>query len=215
MPPAAERIHRVALLFSREVMAQDSSKADFWDVRFRGGVTPWDAAGVPAQLAVWLQNRKSSLRVLIPGCGTGYEVRAFCEHGHEVLAIEFSDAAIDAAKRELGPLADRVKKADFFAFESPPFDVVYERAFLCALPRRIWPHWASRITQLVRPDGELAGFFYFDDNERGPPFGISQRRLDELLLPEFELNEDRAIAPDQSIPVFKGRERWQVWRRKL
>ena len=196
-------------------MAQDSSNADFWDVRFRGGVTPWDAAGVPPQLAVWLQNRKSSLKVLIPGCGTGYEVRAFYEHGHDVLAIEFSDAAIDAAKRELGPLFDRVKKADFFVFESRSFDVVYERAFLCALPRRIWPQWGSRIAQLVRPGGDLAGFFYFDDNERGPPFGISQRGLDELLLPEFELSEDLAISPEQSIPVFKGKERWQVWRRKL
>src|SRR5919109_3794562 len=73
-------------------MAQDSSRPEFWDTRFRDGVTPWDAGGAPRQLAVWIQEKTSPLRVLIPGCGTGYEVRLFAEHGHDVLAIDFSDA---------------------------------------------------------------------------------------------------------------------------
>src|SRR5688500_18438097 len=106
-------------------MAQDSSLPEFWDTRYRGGVTPWDARGVPPALSQWLDERPGA-RVLLPGCGSGYEVRAFVEHGHEVTAIEFSDAAIDAAKQALGPLADRVKKADFFTFETAPFDLVYE-----------------------------------------------------------------------------------------
>lgn len=195
-------------------MAQDSSQPEFWDTRYLGGVTPWDAAGVPAQLLKWLKTRSPGT-VLVPGCGSGYEVRAFAEHGHDVTAIEFSDAAIDAAKRELGALAARVSKADFFAFEAMPFDLVYERAFLCALPRRLWPQWAARVAELVRPGGELAGFFYIDDNERGPPFGICQEKLDALLRPCFEPKENLAIPPDQSIAVFKGKERWQVWRRKL
>ncbi len=196
-------------------MAQDSSRPDFWDTRYRGGVTPWDAAGVPPRLKSWLQRHEAKLRVLIPGCGTGYEVRAFAAHGHDVLAIEFSDAAIEAARRELGALSERVAKADFFAFEAAPFDAIYERAFLAALPRRLWPQWATRVAQLLRPGRELAGFFFFDDNERGPPFGISRERLDELLGGDFERIEDEAIPPSESLPVFQGKERWQVWRRRL
>jgi hypothetical protein len=153
--------------------------------------------------------------VLVPGCGSGYEVRAFADHGDDVLGIEYSDAAMEAAQRELGALGERVKKADFFTFETAPFDLVYERAFLCALPRRMWPQWAARVAQMVRPGGDLAGFFYLDDNERGPPFGISQERLQELLGSRFELKQDVSIAPDESIPVFKGKEVWQVWRRRL
>ena len=196
-------------------MAQDSSRPDFWDTRFRGGVTPWDAGGVPRQLAAWLARKKSPLRVLVPGCGSGYEVRAFADHGHDVLAIDFSDAALDAARRELGKLADRVRKADFFSFDADPFDLVYERAFLCALPRRMWPQWAARVAELVRPGGELAGFFYFDDNESGPPFGIAARALAVLLRDHFALESEMAIPSSQSIPVFQGKERWQVWTRKL
>jgi SAM-dependent methyltransferase len=195
-------------------MAQDSSKPDYWDTRYRGGVTPWDGAGVPPRLMKWLQTASPG-RVLIPGCGTGYEVRAFYEHQFEVVAIEFSDAAIEAAQRELGPLGNLVKKADFFSFSTAPFDLVYERAFLCALPRALWPQWARRVAELVGPGGALAGFFYLDDNERGPPFGISSSALRAFLDPMFELEEELAIAPEQSIPVFKGKEVWQVWKRRL
>ena len=196
-------------------MAQDSSQPDFWDTRFRGGITPWDAGGIPHELGAWLAKKNSSLRVLIPGCGSGYEVRAFAERGHDVLAIDFSDAALEAARRELGKLADRVRKADFFSFDAGAFDLVYERAFLCALPKRMWPQWAACVAGLVRPGGELAGFFYFDDNERGPPFGIAPHALTVLLQDYFTLESETAIPSSQSIQVFKGKERWQVWTRKL
>jgi SAM-dependent methyltransferase len=195
-------------------MAQDSSRPEFWDSRFRDGVTPWDAGGVPPQLAVWVE-KKSPLRVLLPGCGTGYEVRLFAERGHDVLAIDFSAAAVEAARRELGLLSRLVEKANFFEFETESFDLVYERAFLCALPRTLWPTWGRRMAELVRPGGELAGFFYIDDNQRGPPFGISREGLKGLLEEAFELTEDQAVPRAQSLPVFQGKEIWQVWKRRL
>ena len=195
-------------------MQSDSSRPEFWDVRFRDGVTPWDAGGVPRQLASWLERKRVPLKVLVPGCGTGYEVRLFADRGHDVLGIDFSDAAIEAARREIrNPSA--VRKADFFTLEEGPFDLVYERAFLCALPRTLWRDWARRMAELVRPGGELAGFFYIDDNQRGPPFGISQRGLSELLAEAFELSENRAVPAGESLPVFQGKEIWQAWKRRL
>ncbi len=103
-------------------------------------------------------------------------------------------------------------KADFFGLPPAPFDLVYERAFLCALPRARWRDWGGRMSDLVRPGGALAGFFYLDDNRRGPPFGIAREALAELLE-RFERVEDRPAA--QSLGVFQGKERWQVWRRRL
>ena len=176
-------------------------------------MTPWDAGGVPPKLRQWLEGQPSR-RVLVPGCGTGYEVRLFVERGHDVVGIDFSDAAIEAAQRYLGSLSKRVRRADFFVLGGT-FELVYERAFLCALPRARWPDWARRMAELVRPGGVLAGFFYLDDNERGPPFGVSRPRLKELLEPAFELAEDEGIPPAESILVFRGREIWQVWKRRL
>lgn len=194
-------------------MAQDSSKPDFWDTRFRQNATPWDAGRVPAALQRFVARHAGRGRVLVPGCGTGYEVRELAHAGFDVTAIDFSVAALEAARRELGPLAHLVRHADFFAFDgdAPPFDAVYERAFLCALPRRVWGDWERRTAQLLRPGGLLFGVFYFDSNAKGPPFGIGAADLDAMLSGDFERLEDEAV--EDSLPVFSGKERWQVWRR--
>ncbi len=195
-------------------MAQDSSKPDFWDTRFRQNAMPWDAGRVPAALERFAARHPERGRVLIPGCGTGYEARLLAQTGFDVTAIDFSEAAVEAARRELGPLAHLVRQADFFAFDgdTPPFDALYERAFLCALPRRLWGDWVRRTAALVRPGGLLFGLFFFDDNAKGPPFGIAAADLDALLAPDFERIEDEPV--EDSIPVFAGKERWQVWRRR-
>ena len=155
------------------------------------------------------------MAVLVPGCGSGYEVRAFAERGHDVLGIDFSDAALERSQRQLGKLAGRVRKADFFALGEPPFDLVYERTFLCALPRRLWPDWGRKLPQLVRPGGRLAGFFYVNDNERGPPFGTSSTQLHDLLDDAFVQQEEKTIPAEQSVPALAGHEVWQVWERRL
>ena len=192
-------------------MSQDSSKPDFWDTRYRDGVTPWDAGRVPPGLVRWLKKQPAGRRVLIPGCGSGYEVQYFADHGDDVLGIDFSEPALSRARR----LSLPVRHADFFALAEPPFDLVYERTFLCALPRTRWPEWSAHIPKLLRSGGRLAGFFFFDDNERGPPFGISMTRLHELLDRTFTLEEDQAVPAEESVPVLSGKERWQVWKRRI
>jgi thiopurine S-methyltransferase len=191
---------------------QNPTLPDFWDKRFRDKVTPWDAGRVPQALQAFAEAQGGTLRVLIPGCGSGYEARYLCELGWTVTALDFSAAAIEAARAPLGPHAHCLRQADFFHFDADvPYDLIYERAFLCALPRRLWPDYAQRAAQLLTPAGRLAGFFFFSDEPKGPPFGTSPAELTQLLGAHFELIEDQAV--EDSIPVFRGRERWQVWRR--
>ena len=71
------------------------------------------------------------------------------------------------------------------------------------------------MSRLVKPGGELAGFFYLDNNQKGPPFGIAPHALRALLEEDFVCREEHIVPADQSIPVFKGKERWQAWKRKL
>lgn len=194
-------------------MAQDSSKSDFWESRYRDHVTPWDAGKVPEALREYPSKMPKGGRVLIPGCGSAYEAGFLAGNGFDVLAIDFSPAAVDAAKKNLSRFGDIVRLADFFVFDfGKPYDVIYERAFLCALPPRMWPQYAPRTAQLLRPGGELAGFFFFKATQTGPPFGTTPEALHALLDPCFDLVEDKAVT--DSIPVFQGAERWQVWRRK-
>jgi len=151
--------------------------------------------------------------VLIPGCGSAYEAGYLAENGFDVLAIDFSAAAVELARKNLSRFGDIVRLADFFEFDyGKPYDVIYERALLCALPPGIWSQYAPRTAQLLQPGGELVGFFFFKATEKGPPFGTSPEALHAFLDPYFDLVEDKAVT--DSIPVFEGSERWQVWRRR-
>ncbi len=128
-------------------------------------------------------------------------------------ALDFSAAAVDKARRTLGDWNGELVQADFFA-HSPdvPYALVYERAFLCALPRKLWPGYGERMAQLLDAGGRLAGFYLFGKELKGPPFPIVRPALEELLAPYFDLETDEAV--EDSIPVFAGRERWMVWRRR-
>lgn len=197
-----------------EFPRRDPADADFWDLRYRARFSPWDAGKVPRQLREFAGSFAGERRALVPGCGSGHDVRYLAESGWDVLGIDFSAAALDAARPVVGPHEDRLRQADFFAdLGVSAFPFVYERAFLCALPRRRWPEWGARMAELVRTGGFLAGYFFFDHGERGPPFPLhSQGELDTLIQSAFERIEDAAV-PD-SIAVFAGKERWQVWRRR-
>lgn len=191
---------------------------DFWDQRFRSGVTPWDAGKAPQALrefaASYTPPADVAPRVLIPGCGSAWDAAFLDGRGWNVSALDFSAAAVEAARSTLGDSwRGKLLCADFFTFApDAPFDVIYERAFLCALPRSLWPEYAPRMASLLRPGGLLAGYFFFSDEAKGPPFGAQPQQIEALLAPYFSRCDDR-LAED-SIAIFAGRERWQVWRRR-
>ncbi|MBC7500061.1 MAG: methyltransferase domain-containing protein [Herminiimonas sp.] len=192
--------------------SRDPTQPQFWSERFDQGFTPWDRGDVPMALQHFVRQSTRPLATLIPGCGSAYEVAFLAEAGWPVTAIDFSPAAVAAARAVLGPLAAHVVEADFFTHQpEQPLDVIYERAFLCALPRAMWPQVAERWAELLPAGGTLAGFFFFDDNRRGPPFGVSPEQLRDLIAPYFHMTDDDPVA--DSIDVFAGKERWQVWRR--
>lgn len=196
-----------------EFPRRDPAEAGFWDLRYAADFAPWDAGRVPVQLQGFVATLPTPPKVLVPGCGSAWDVRFLAAAGCDVLGLDFSAEAVAAARAVLGPHAARVRQADVFAvIPEAPFDVVYERAFLCALPRRLWPSWGRRMAQLVASGGTLAGYFFVDPNagERGPPFALhDDRELTALLEPAFKRVED--VPAEDSIAVFQGRERWQRW----
>ena len=186
---------------------------DFWCKRFGEGTTPWDAGKVPAAFADFVGAQTTPLNTLIPGCGSAWEAAHLAELGWPVTALDFSPIAIEKAREVLGDSPVKLVCADFFTFApQQQLDLIYERAFLCALPRKLWADWGKYVAELLPSGARLAGFFFVCDQPKGPPFGVLPEQLDELLQPNFELIEDKPV--DDSIPVFAGRERWQVWRRR-
>jgi SAM-dependent methyltransferase len=196
-----------------EFASRDPNTPGFWDERFEQGFTPWDRGGVPQALRDFVAGSANPLVTLIPGCGAAYELAFLAERGWDATAIDFSSAAVAKARAGLGQWAGWVMEADFFGYvPARPLELIYERAFLCALPRAMWPKVAARWAELLPAGGRLAGFFFFDDAVRGPPFGIGRAALDALLAPYFECIEDAEVT--DSIAVFAGKERWMVWQRR-
>ena len=197
-----------------EFPRSDPASPEFWEMRYRAAFTPWDAGAVPSLLREFVATRRPAGRILVPGCGSGHDVRFLAEAGLEVTGVDFSRAALAAALPVAGPYAARLREADFFdpGLEGP-WAVIYERAFLCSLPRHRRVEWAAQVAGLLAPGGLLAGFFFFGEGERGPPFALhGLAELDALLGGAFEMLEDLPVT--DSIPVFAGRERWQVWSRR-
>jgi SAM-dependent methyltransferase len=164
--------------------------------------------------ASFLNRTKGRARVLIPGCGSGYEVRAFHEAGHEVTAIEFSAAAVAHAREVLGSLGDKVILDNFFEhdFGACHYVLIYERGFLCSLPPARWPDYAKQMVHLLQPGGRLAGLFLYGDEPEPPPFPLTEKTAAELLGWHFSLTHSERVS-EQSVPVYQGLEHWQEWQK--
>jgi SAM-dependent methyltransferase len=192
--------------------SSDSNHPDFWTARYETGKTPWDFRGVPKALKSFLARPQTPSKVLIPGCGSGYEVLAFHAAGHDVTAIDFSPAALEQAKKVLGDLAERIILGDFFTYDfgERRFDVIYERTFLCSMTPPNWPRYVDRAADLLSAGGRLIGLFlYGQRSSSGPPFPMAESEGEQLFRARFQLVRGEAVT--DSLPLFRGMERWQEW----
>ncbi len=154
--------------------------------------------------------------MLIPGCGSGYEIQAFAEAGYDVTAIDFAPFAVERAKRMVGPALERhVVVGDFFQYDFPGagFDVIYERSFVCSISPEYRQAYRDRMAQLLKYRGLLIGYYYYNKPivTEEPPYGFAWGTADELFSRYFLLVKDEPV--NDSLPLFAGRERWQERRR--
>ncbi|TFH31169.1 MAG: hypothetical protein E4H00_03925, partial [Myxococcales bacterium] len=65
-----------------------------WRAAWKRGVTPWDAGTSPPALQRLVDlGTVPSGRVLVPGCGTGYDLAALARSDREVVGIDLSEDA--------------------------------------------------------------------------------------------------------------------------
>lgn len=191
-----------------------------WQQAWRDGRTPWDAGASPPALQGLLERDEVPAgRVLVPGCGTGYDLATLAREDREVVGIDLSEDARAAFLARHPNLPGRVvyEVADFFSYEaSAPFDFVWDYTFFCALDPGQRPLWASAVERLVKPNGLLATLLFpFEQplSEReGPPWPVNSalvRSFIESAFEEVEIHE-----PARSHSGREGRERLAVWRRR-
>jgi len=185
--------------------------ADGWEDRYRTGDMPWEKGAAHPALVDYLKRAPVRGRVLVPGCGTGHDVRAIAATADEVVGLDIAKSAVAMAKTHPVVGGERYQHGDLFAL--PPalcgaFDAVFEHTCFCAIDPSNRVQYVAAVASALKPGGHLLAVFYLDPGlepgESGPPFGVTREELDALFSPRFELV--REWKPAATYPGREGRE---------
>lgn len=196
----------------------DASKeltAKYWNSRYLNQQTGWDIGEASRPLVEFAKSiSNKNIDVLIPGAGRAWEVGALLDLGIEnVYVVDWAEEALKEVKHRCKPLPEsHLILSDFFKLDRN-FDLVLEQTFFCALDPADRESYASKMFQLIRPGGYLAGvMFNFPLTEEGPPFGGSEEEYKNLFSPYFDI--DIMEPCYNSIAPREGRELFVKMRRK-
>lgn len=136
---------------------------EFWEQRFAAGDMPWDRGAVNPQLGAWLSaGALKPCRILVPGCGSGYEAAALAAAGFEVTALDYAPEAIARTRKLLDTanLKATLIEADALTWQPErSFDAIYEQTCLCALYPDHWRAYADQLHHWLAPNGKLFALF--------------------------------------------------------
>ena len=199
-----------------------------WQDAWAEGRTPWDGGKCAPELSLALKEELFGpsekdgrrRRVLVTGCGSGWDAFAFAESGFDVVGL---DIAPDAGKRFAAlraersfPQAPRVAIADFRTWKPAcSFDLIWDYTFLCALPLSWRRRWATRMDALLAPEGTLATLIFPmvtpPEGYEGPPWPLHPEHVEALLMPRFALEYLKPAR--ESHEKREGKESLGLWRR--
>ncbi|TXI12186.1 MAG: methyltransferase domain-containing protein [Polynucleobacter sp.] len=133
--------------------------AAFWQEKYRLNQTGWDRGAVSPQLLAWCEQRiLTPCRIVVPGCGSGWEVLELAKRGFEVVAIDYAEAALNktADLLQKANLNAELIQADVLTLEfSNFFDAIYEQTCLCALHPDAWLDYSNKLYSWLKPKGNL------------------------------------------------------------
>lgn len=189
--------------------------ADFWNHRWKSGLTGWDIGYASPPLVEYMsQYEDKSVSILIPGCGNSYEAENLLSKGFDDITL------IDISEELTNRLRERFKKTpqvkviyeDFFNHVGQ-YDLILEQTFFCAqiLERR--EEYVRHVASLLKKGGRLVGvLFNVDFGKEGPPFGGDENEYRKLFSDLFDI---RVMSPCyNSIPPRAGSELFVVMVKK-
>lgn len=164
-----------------------------WEERYQAGELRWDKGEPAPGLVDFLTAHPELPRgsVLVPGCGTGHDVRAWAKAGFSVIGLDITPSGVRLARektRAAGFEAD-FRQLDFLADEPcRQFDWLFEHTLFCAIDPRDRPLYVRAVPRWLRPDGQFLAIHYLTpEDPDGPPFGVTREELEAAFSPDFEL----------------------------
>lgn len=185
-----------------------------WEARYRLGDTPWDEGASPA-LTTFLSKHPMQGEILVPGCGTGHDVRAIAKLGGRVLGLDLSETALRMARSAPYVAEEAYEQANLFDLPTSwngRFDWVVEHTCFCAIPPVRRSDYLQAITRVLKPNGYYFGVFYMTPAApQGPPHGTTREEISSLFDPYLTLIEE--WIPQENFEGRQGRELCQLRRK--
>lgn len=182
-----------------------------WEARYVAGETPWDKGCAAPPLLEFLTRHPITGRVLVPGCGTGHDVRAIAMQGGEVTGLDLSDTALRFARGFTPAGSEQYVQGDLFTMPDEwdgRFDWVVEHTCFCAIPPARRADYVAAISRVLKPGGHYLAIFFLDPGvDQGPPHGATHEEIAGLFDHDFELMEE--WTPEKT---FEGREGQEICR---
>lgn len=159
-----------------------------WENRYQQEKTGWDRGEVSLNLLYWIEREHlQPCRILVPGCGNGYEVLALAEKGFDVVAIDIAPTPIANLRKAVkaNHLSVELIQTDFFTWESEKlFDAIYEQTSLCSLHPEKWKNYEKCLYKWLKPKGKLFAQFMQTGQKSGPPFHCDASAMTDLFVAE-------------------------------
>ncbi|KMT15571.1 hypothetical protein BVRB_3g059210 isoform B [Beta vulgaris subsp. vulgaris] len=93
------------------------------------------------------------------------------------------------------------------------FDLIFDYTFFCAIEPKMRSAWATRMGDLLKPDGELITLMFpIDDHDGGPPYKTSVVDYEEVLCP-LGFHAISIVENELAVDPRKGREKLGRWKR--
>lgn len=176
-------------------MTKNVSSSKFWDQCYDENNIGWDLGRVTPVFKDWVDRLKTKSKILVPGCGNGYDPLYFASLGHEVLAIDFSENAINRIKKQSQEMKINIQtlKCDFFDLSNiidVKFDYIIEYTFFCAIEPSNRNKYSKVVYSLLNKSGLLVALFLplkKDIKDGGPPFAVSKADIENTFSNQFKL----------------------------
>lgn len=203
----------------------------FWLNLWEEGSLLFHQAQVNADLPSYWPSLKvrSNSKILVPLCGKSLDLLWLVQQGYQVTGIELSETAVlqffkennlsFSDKTSLGLKHYQAAElsiwvGDIFAMDATffsPFDAIYDRAALVALPASLRPAYAQLCWQWLKPQGSifLKTLSYKQELYSGPPYSVSATEVAGLYTDASirclkttkrdKLNQDTPISTEDKV----------------
>ena len=181
---------------------------DYWNNRYGTEQTGWDLKTISPPLKSYIdQLTNKNLRILIPGCGSGYEAEYLLKQGFkDVTVIDFAPLVVQKMQMYMSDYQNiKIICADFFT-HTGKYDLILEQTFFCALDPSLRTKYVQKMSELLKENGKVVGLFFGVQFPNNPPFGGSQEEYMGLFSNTFSINVlepcQNSVGPRQGSELF-------------